>query len=843
MSRTDTPNERGSGPGDDSGLEEEAGSSGFSSFLQRIAATPAVSPELPTLDVGTVLADTYRVEAELGAGGMGVVFRATDLRLKRSVAIKLHTRAPGESDLELLRVEARALAHLTHPNVVEVFEVGTHEERLFIAMEFVDGGTLEEWHTGRSWRAIVGVYLEAGAGLAAAHRAGLVHRDFKPANVLVGRDGRPRVADFGLVLDLSQQYPLSIQDSEAGPVQAIDGQSSPLAGLSEHAMAGTPRYMAPEQAAGCGADHRADQYALCLALFEALTGEVPKDDALAAPGRAGVPPAVWSAIRKGLSYEPEQRHESIDELLEALRAAARPRRRVVWAATAGALGIAGAGVLYSSAPVAPDVQCQRDAESTVSSWEPGRAKMQSLLRKGGDLVRADAFATQLKDYANRWLTMRQNACATGLDESGRDATMRCLSRGARAVQSVVGVLGVEPPEPADPIRRLPLPRLDRCTHERVMESRRPAAGPAIATQVEDVLAGIAKVNALIWHGDTDAARMLAQATLRRANQIQHSPTLVAALLSAGGAELEAGLPKTSHEHYEQAFYLAQSLGYDEEAAEAGGSLIKILSDLGDPRAADKWVQHAMSSFGRLGDNVDPEGEISLLSAVGNLRSEQGRYDEALEIQQRILSALPKNGDEVRRSKAHNSLGATFANMGNSVLAIEHFEIALALNDAVRGPDHPDNIYPLANLAWILIEAKELDRAAPLLDRAIRMLRDKTAEDSYALATLLSHRGALYDERGEHEEALQIYAEGLALAESELGEEHEVTGLLLNNQASSYEALGQIEAARGVYERAVRVLELSENAQDEDLALARANLARLVEDDRPPDVTPATPQPR
>jgi len=815
VSHTDTPSE----PGTD-------GDSGFSSFLQRIAATPAVAPELPTLEVGTVLAETYRIEAELGAGGMGVVFHATDLRLKRSVALKLHPRAPSESDLELLRVEARALAHLTHPNVVEVFEVGTHEERLFIAMEFVDGGTLEQWQIDRPWPEIVDIYLEAGAGLAAAHRAGLVHRDFKPANVLIGRDGRPRVADFGLVLDLSQRYAESVQDSEAEPAQAADGQSAPLAGLSVHAMAGTPRYMAPEQAAGLGADHRADQYSLCLALFEALTGDVPMGDAPLSPTRPGLPPALWRAIQKGLAHEPGQRHESIEQLLETLRHAVRPRRRAAWA-TAGLLGVTGAGFLYSSAPIPPHVQCLRDAQLTMSSWESDRTQLRSVLR---DRVRSEAFARQLDDYAARWLTMREEACTSDRDGRTRDATMRCLSQGARALQSIVGVLGSAQPERTNPIRTLPLPPLDRCTHDRVMESWRPAADPAIATQVDDVLASIAKVNALIWHGDTDAARALAKTTLRSANQLEHSPTLIAALLTAGDAEYEAGLPMTSHGYYEQAFYLAQSLGYDEEAAEAGGSLIEILSDLGDPQAADQWVQHAMSSFERLGDNADPPGEISLLSSIGNLRSQQGRYEEALEIQQRILSTLPKTGDEVRRSKTHNSLGATFYNMGDSVRAIEHFEIALALNDAVRGADHPDNVYPLANLAWILIEAKELDRAAPLLDRAIRMLRDKIAVDSYALATLLSHRGALYDERGEHEEALRIYAEGLTLAEAELGEEHEVTGLLLNNQGASYEALGQAEAARAAYEQAVRALERSANPEDEGLTRARTNVARLTAGD-------------
>jgi len=828
VSPTDTQSADPSAPQPDARQGTQTHSAGFDSFLQHLAAAPSIQPTLAKLSPGTVVAETYRVEAKLGAGGMGAVFRATDLRLKRKVALKVHTRTRGKAGLELLRVEARALAHLTHPNVVEVFEVGTHEGRLFIAMEFVDGGTLEQWQKGRPWREVVQMYIQAAQGLAAAHRAGLVHRDFKPANVLVGRDGRPRVADFGLVLDVSLQRGESLLDSDdGGDLDPANADSTPLIGLSAHAMVGTPRYMAPEQAAGIGADHRADQYALCSALFEALSGDVPMDDITTLPTRPGVPDDLWRALVRGLAEDPKRRHEDTEALLEALQLAIRPPRRVVGPALAavGGTGLVVAAVLYAGDPATALAQCQREGEATVTAWTDERARLTTTLGERGDTARADAFATQLDAYSQRWLAMHEEACNIANNERQRDTVMRCLDRSARAVENTAVVVRAAPPAPDDPIRALPLPPLDACALD---QRGAPVAVDArTASAIDAVLADVENTNVQLWNGDPAAARAVARSALEQAQALQHKPTLVTALLNAGDAELESGRLEPSREYYVQAFYLAQSEGLDEDAVEAGGSLVEILKELGDLLAADRWANHALSSFERLQDNIDPEGEISLFSSIGNLRAEQGRNEEALEIQRRILAQLPTEGDEVRRSKSHNSLGATLYNLGDEAGAIEQFELALALNDVVRGPNHPDNVYPLANLAWLLIEAEELDRAEPLLDRAITLLKDKTADDVYALTTLLSHRGALQAERGDHVGALKTYAEGLALARAELAEEHGIIGTLLNNRASSLEALGKLDDAREDYARAIRVLERLGDPDDDVLVLASKNLAQLV----------------
>ncbi|MFP2906136.1 protein kinase domain-containing protein [Pyxidicoccus sp. 3LFB2] len=273
----------------------------------------------PVLPPGTRLGP-YVLHELLGAGGMGVVYAAEDPRLGRRVALKLlhplRAGAESENRTRLLR-EAQAMARLSHPNVLPVFELGTADGRDFLAMEWVEGTTLGGWLRARerSWREVLELFLAAGAGLAAAHRAGLVHRDFKPANVLVGLDGRPRVTDFGL----ARQGASAPEHVLPGPTDATG-----VATLTG-AVAGTPAYMSPEQRAGRPVDARSDQYSFCVALHEALHGERPDRPQARSTASRPVPKHVRTALARGLASRPEDRFPSMDALLAALsRAPARP---------------------------------------------------------------------------------------------------------------------------------------------------------------------------------------------------------------------------------------------------------------------------------------------------------------------------------------------------------------------------------------------------------------------------------------------------------------------------------------------------------------------------------------
>jgi tRNA A-37 threonylcarbamoyl transferase component Bud32 len=300
------------------------------------AQAVAVAREEPALRRGSSLG-RYVVLDRLGGGGMGVVYTAYDPELDRKVAVKLLRPEPGADDSEgraRLQREAQAMARLQHPNVIAVHDVGTFEWQVFIAMEFVDGVTLRRWRDGRAWREVLARYLDAGRGLAAAHAAGLVHRDFKPDNVLVGHDGRVRVLDFGLARATEPMSPSLSSDAidlATTLVSSDRALETPLTRTG--AFIGTPAYMAPEQLLRSGAsDARTDQFGFCIALYEAIYGERPfaaatvealafevaQGNVRAAPPSSQVPAWLRAALLRGLSVRPDERFPSMDALLDTL---------------------------------------------------------------------------------------------------------------------------------------------------------------------------------------------------------------------------------------------------------------------------------------------------------------------------------------------------------------------------------------------------------------------------------------------------------------------------------------------------------------------------------------------
>jgi tetratricopeptide (TPR) repeat protein/predicted Ser/Thr protein kinase len=304
----------------------------------------------------------YVVESRLGAGGMGVVYVARDTELARDVALKIvRPRAEVDATQARLRREAKAMARLSHPNVVPVFDIGTHDGQLFIAMELVDGETLRAWVARpRPWRTVVELFLKAGRGLEAAHAAGLLHRDFKPDNVVVGPGDEPRITDFGLAREL--------QDETGAAALLAEGTDTELSLITRTgSLAGTPAYMAPEQLLGRQAGAAADQFSFCVSLFEALHGTrpfrpaAPRPDALIPEIRAGrvvkprqpVPRWLHAAVVRGLAFEPDQRWPSMTALLERLDRGRRGRRLGVVAAVAGAAVVA-AGAATAVAMLRPD---------------------------------------------------------------------------------------------------------------------------------------------------------------------------------------------------------------------------------------------------------------------------------------------------------------------------------------------------------------------------------------------------------------------------------------------------------------------------------------------------------
>jgi serine/threonine protein kinase len=265
---------------------------------------------------------------------MGVVFAAYDPQLDRKVALKLLRTGLNLSSKEArtrLKREAQAIAQLSHPNVVAVYDVGATEAGdLYIAMEFVEGDTLTSWlkKWPRTWREILDVFLQAGRGLGAAHATGLLHRDFKPDNVLVGGDGRVRVTDFGLAR--------SVLGPDEGTRPRADMTALQIDLTATGTVLGTPRYMAPEQLTSADIDARADQFSFCIALFEALYGTHPladgtsikmlENNVAASPPPEGtkVPAATGRVVSRGLEKDPKKRYPNMAQLIAEL--SPRPER-------------------------------------------------------------------------------------------------------------------------------------------------------------------------------------------------------------------------------------------------------------------------------------------------------------------------------------------------------------------------------------------------------------------------------------------------------------------------------------------------------------------------------------
>ncbi|HUS32497.1 MAG TPA: protein kinase [Kofleriaceae bacterium] len=340
----------------------------------------------PTLSIGDRVG-RYLVLSSIGAGGMGVVFAAYDPQLDRKVALKLlRANLAGVNAKEArtrLKREAQAIAQLNHPNVVGVYDVGTTDDGdVYIAMEFVEGDTLTTWlkKWPRTWREILEVFHQAARGLMAAHSVGLLHRDFKPDNVLVGGDGRVRVTDFGLARSLFLDT-----DSARGAVTGVAQGSGPKPAhgsplgvdlTATGTVLGTPRYMPPEQLMGPTIDARADQFSFCVALYEALWSKHPlkgatsvamlEEDAKAQPPpESKVPSSIVRAVMRGLEKDRAKRFPTLSALIHELTPPqTRSPAKFIMFAAVGALFVTGATAAVMTTDT-PTVRKDGGDEETV----------------------------------------------------------------------------------------------------------------------------------------------------------------------------------------------------------------------------------------------------------------------------------------------------------------------------------------------------------------------------------------------------------------------------------------------------------------------------------------------
>ncbi len=526
-----------------------------------------------TMELGARMG-RYHLRSLVGTGGLGVVFEAWDPELDRRVAVKIlrgRSEAAGGPGESRLRREGQVMARLTHPNVIRVYDVGVENGHAFVAMEFVAGGTLADWliKRPRAPGEILAAFAQAGRGLAAAHGAGLVHRDFKPSNVLVGDDGRVLVTDFGLARVVS---------GEAGETPSGDAAAPhrPLAVTRTGQLVGTPAYMAPEQLVGGPIDARADQYSFCVALWRALFGTAPHEgesfDEIAAARTAGalssprpaaaaaIPARVREALERGLSPTPDARFASMDELLEVLAVRdARARARLVGAAVGVAAAVGAAlwiGARLAGGPPAED-PCASRVDRFAGLWDlEARSAVRAAFIATGRRYAEASFgelARQLDGRRRAWERMRRDSCeATRVrrEQSDRMLDMRaaCLDRRLADLSAFVAELRTADAETVGRAAQEASSIGDPagCADVDALARRAPLPGdPGKRAAVAAVERELSAVRGQLAAGRAKDAVPRAEAAVGRARETGHAPVLAQALALAGdigGRALSRGDP-------------------------------------------------------------------------------------------------------------------------------------------------------------------------------------------------------------------------------------------------------------------------------------------------------------
>jgi hypothetical protein len=614
------------------------------SLVRKIAAAPSVAlpDELaaPPLVAGGALGK-YRLERPLGRGGMGEVWAAHDPDLDRRVAIKV--LRPGWSGSEdakprLLR-EGRAMARLRHPNVVVVHEATSAGGRDLIVMEWVDGVNLGEWlRAARTPAEIADALLAAGRGLAAAHAAGMVHRDFKPANVLVGADGRIAVTDFGLARATSAPAAAagSASASVSAPASAPDPRDLATPLTETGALLGTPPYMAPEQLDGLPADPRADQYAFCVTAWEAFAGERPFPGstmeelvALASlPSRAPrhadrVPAHLRPLLERGLSLDPAARFPSMTALLSAFdRAWTAPRRRRR-ALAIGALAAAAAGAVVAAVVVARRRDAPAPAECTAPAADADTARALERVRTRS--AAGERAAARVDRWRREWTSARTSACAAGAALAARP----CVAALRGELADTVAVLdGLTPGEIASVEVALLIRDPLLCVRNPTAVTVVPPAPPVAATvrQVRTALVA-ANIRRRVTGKSDDVTfdRLLAEA-----RATGYAP-LVAEALVRKASSIELRDEPAAHAIYREAVDLAETVGDDGARLDA---LTGQLRTIGFERVrrdeAAVLVERMRSIVRRLDDPARTASfEASLVGYSGSLRDWDAAIAHAL----------------------------------------------------------------------------------------------------------------------------------------------------------------------------------------------------------------------
>jgi hypothetical protein len=804
----------------------------------------------------------YVVLQRLGAGGMGVVYAAFDPELDRKVAIKLlradvsGSQGGEEARGRLLR-EAQALARVSHPNVIAVHDVGTYgvagEERVFLAMEYVEGQTLRKWLMGsrRSAAQILEVLVLAGRGLQAAHLAGIIHRDFKPENVLVSLGGAVRVLDFGLaraagIIESARSGVSQLGD--AGPLDSSDSGPLQTPMTRAGALLGTPWYMAPEQRARGAVNEASDQFSFCVTLYEALYGERPFADAppeettpdwtlLPAPAGRGVPGWVRRVILRGLSPDPAQRFPSMAALLEALsRDPGRARRRnLVIALSMLAALVAVGGVAHMRGDRAQ--LCTGATQKLAGVWDgPKKESVHQAFANShlGFAERSfETVAATLDRYRDHFAAQHREACeATRIrgeqSEELLDARMRCLDSRLAELRGMVDVLAhadakvversIEATDSLTP--------LESCG-DRALLTLKQKPPPRARERVDALTAQLAAQKALFAAGKYKDAGAPLAAIAAEAHTIGYRPLEAEALLLTAQINREANDKAAAASSF-AALTAAEAADDASAQAEAAIHLLWVTGYLENHFAeAHRWDAFADAILERLGrpDRL----EILRDRALGTVLRVESKNGEAVDVQRRALALSDKQdpeGIDVARDSV--GLSTTLQLMDRLDEALPFSQRAVAIFQRRLGDDHPTTataVETLGNSEFALGRfddaLEHLQRACAVKERAHGAGHPWTALCRVEVADTLLELGRLDDADALLQPALQALGKALGEKHPMLIYALQVEGHLLRLRHHATDALVADERARAIASEALGEKHLA--VADSLLAIGRDQL--------------------
>ncbi|MDX2092435.1 MAG: serine/threonine-protein kinase [Kofleriaceae bacterium] len=765
-----------------------------------VSIVTSVRDALPARRRGALTRGTaigrYVVLGRLGEGGMGEVYSAYDPELDRRIALKVlapATRSTASS--ESLRAaqtrlldEARALARLSHPNVVAVHDVGAIDDDVFIAMEFVEGVTVTRWlaQEPRTWRQVVEVIMAAGRGLEAAHAAGLVHRDVKPDNIILGADGRVRVIDFGI---------------------ALTPDTVDFAGWS---FAGTPAYMAPEQFTGHEIGPHTDQFGLAVTLYQALWRQRPFDGEtsttiaanvtggrLLLPPTSDVPVEVRAAVLRALSRDPGERFPTLSAMLAAI---VPPPRRPRWpylVAGVAVLALAVAAVLSGRGARESEPPCQGFERDLAGVWDPARKR-----------AVAAAFADHRDDwpvvermidgYASEWIERKTQACrATVVLRAQPEAVMArrmaCLDTRLRELDALAAVLasgsaartsraesvaGLRPLRPCDNLAAL-------------------GHGPPTSVspvEVNAIEGGLAHLHALRLARRDKEARAAAEALISRARAAGWAAAAARALVHRGHAEWLDGAPAAARETLFEAIRTGAEADDDAVQAEAWVGLVGVeAAGLRQPTEALRWVKHAEVALARGGSDLETRG--MLLHNTGGALRQLGRDADGLAkfIEARDLFAHALGPRHHLVAIELGAISKAYRKLGQLDRAITEGERAIELLSEVLGPRHASLGVPLNNLSLAYEDAGRIDDARAALERSLAVKEAELAPDNPSIGIGLMNLAHLERRAGRFEKADALWQRGYDLRVRALGDRHADIARIVLSRASDLAGRGARDA--------------------------------------------------